>query len=214
MDYANRLAAAGGAGDTIDTTLAGGNMYVPQATSVATTGEVSNVDNRFQTVTVSDTTGVVAGDCFNIDGVFAVHHITKQSTGVLKTFRVIQNVNATTLVISPPIISGQGGDAAEQYQNVAVTPNVASPINYLNANAAAVNPFWQKDALEILPGRFAVPSDAGAAIMRGTTDQGIELVMQKFYDINTMKIKYRLDTLFGVVNKQPEMSGILIFGQP
>jgi hypothetical protein len=38
--------------------------------------------------------------------------------------------------------------------------------------------------------------------------------MQKFYDINNMNIKYRLDTLFGVVNKQPEMSGILIFGQP
>jgi hypothetical protein len=26
-----------------------------------------------------------------------------------------------------------------------------------------------------------------------------------------MKTKYRLDTLFGVVNKQPEMSGILLF---
>jgi hypothetical protein len=81
-------------------------------------------------------------------------------------------------------------------------------------NAATINPFWQKDSLEILPGRFAIPSDAGVAIMRGTTDQGIELVMQKFYDINTMKIKYRLDTMFGVVNKQPEMSGLLIFGQP
>jgi hypothetical protein len=37
--------------------------------------------------------------------------------------------------------------------------------------------------------------------------------MQKFYDINTMKTKYRLDTLFGVVNKQPEMSGIMLFSQ-
>jgi hypothetical protein len=214
LDYANRLQAAGGAGDTINTTALGGNMYVPQATSVAGTGEISNVDNRFQTVTVNDATGVLAGDCFTIDGVFAVHHITKQSTGQLKTFRVSQVVNNTTLVISPPIISGQGGDAAEQYQNVEVVPNVAAPIVYRNANAAAVNPFWQKDALEILPGRFAIPTDAGVQVMRGTTDQGIELVMQKFYDINTMKIKYRLDTLFGVVNKQPEMSGILIFGQP
>ena len=214
LDYANRLQAAGGAGDTINTTLAGGNMYVPQATSVSTSGEVSNVDNRFQTVTVNDTTGVLAGDCFTIDGVEAVHHITKQSTGQLKTFRVISVTNATTLVISPPIISGQGGDAAEQYQNVAVTAAAAADINYINVNAATINPFWQKDSLEILPGRFAIPSDAGVAIMRGTTDQGIELVMQKFYDINTMKIKYRLDTMFGVVNKQPEMSGLLIFGQP
>ena len=127
---------------------------------------------------------------------------------------MISVTNATTLVISPPIISGQGGDAAEQYQNVDVTAAAAAPITYLNVNAATINPFWQKDSLEILPGRFAIPSDAGVAIMRGTTDQGIELVMQKFYDINTMKIKYRLDTMFGVVNKQPEMSGLLIFGQP
>jgi hypothetical protein len=49
--------------------------------------------------------------------------------------------------------------------------------------------------------------------MRASTDQGIELVMQKQYDVNTMKTKYRLDCLFGVVNKQPEMSGILLFGQ-
>jgi hypothetical protein len=214
MDYANRIAAAAGAGDTINTTLAGGNNYVPVATSVAATGEVSNVDNRFQTVTVNDTTGVVAGDCFTIDGVEAVHHITKQSTGEPKTFRVTQVVNGTTLVISPPIISGlDGSDASAQYQNCEVTPNAAAAISYINTAASAINPFWQKDALEILPGRFAVPSDSGAAIMRGSTDQGIELVMQKFYDINTMKIKYRLDTLFGVVNKQPEMSGILLFNQ-
>ena len=28
-----------------------------------------------------------------------------------------------------------------------------------------------------------------------------------------MKTKYRLDTLYGVVNKQPEMSGIVMFAQ-
>jgi len=49
--------------------------------------------------------------------------------------------------------------------------------------------------------------------MRATTDQGIELVLQKWYDINTMKTKYRADTLFGVVNLQPEMSGIMLFNQ-
>jgi hypothetical protein len=80
-------------------------------------------------------------------------------------------------------------------------------------NTAQVNVFWQRDSLEILPGRYAVPSDAGVAVMRASTDQGVELVMQKFYDIDSMTIKYRLDTLFGVVNKNPEMSGILLFNQ-
>jgi hypothetical protein len=118
------------------------------------------------------------------------------------------------MVISPGIISNQvASDAAAQYQNCIVTPAAAAAIVWLNVNTATVNPFWQRDSLELLPGRYSVPSDAGAAVLRGTTDNGIELVMQKFYDINTMTTKYRCDTLFGVVNKQPEMSGIMLFGQ-
>ena len=215
LDYANRIAAAAGGGAiTIDTQVAATNYYVPAATSTAGSGETSNVDNRYQNITVSSTASVVAGDCFTIAGVEACHHITKQGTGELKTFRVIEVVNGTTLKISAPIISNQGSsDVEAQYQNCIVTPNAAAAIVWLNANATSINPFWQKDALEILPGRYAVPSDAGADVMRGTTSNGIEVVWQKFYDINTMNIKYRLDTLFGVVNKQPEMSGILLFNQ-
>ena len=214
MDYANRIAAAGGGATLIDTQAAANNYLVPSATSTALTGETQNVDNRFQTITVDNTGGIVAGDAFTIDGVEAVHHITKQSTGQLKTFRVVQVVDGTHLVITPGIISNQGGtDAEAQYQNCIVTPAAAAPFTWLNVNATNINPFWQRDALEILPGRYAVPTDAGTAVMRASTDQGIELVMQKWYDINSMTTLYRLDTLFGVVNKQPEMSGILLFNQ-
>ena len=214
FDYANRIAVAGGGATLIDTQAAALNYYVPQATSTSVGGQI-NVDNRYQTITVDNSVGVVAGDAFTIDGVVAVHHITKQSTGQLKTFRVISvPAGGTTLVISPPIISNQGAtDAEAQYKNVIVTPAAAAPLNWLNTGASNINVFWQKDSLEILPGRYAVPSDAGTAVMRATTDQGVELVMQKFYDIDSMTIKYRLDTLFGVVNKQPEMSGILLFNQ-
>ena len=217
MDYANRqAAAAGGASITIDTSGAGTQAnYTPQATSTSVGGQI-NVDNRFQTVTVSSTTNVAAGDAFTIGGVFAVHHITKQSTGQLKTFRVVSVTNSTTMVITPPIIGAQSvaTDAQLQYKNVEVSaPSNTAAITFLNVNAASVNVFWQRDSLEILPGRYAVPADAGVAVMRATTDQGIELVLQKFYDIDSMTIKYRMDTLFGVVNKNPEMSGILLFNQ-
>jgi hypothetical protein len=216
LDYANRkAAAAGGAGLTVSTLVGAANYYVPKATSVAATGESANVDNRYQTITISSTTSVAAGDSFTIANVFAAHKITKASTGVLKSFRVISVPSSTTLVISPPIISNQGGsDAEAQYQNVVISATSGTAaIVFLNTVAGAMNPFWQKDSLEILPGRFAVPTDAGAAVMRAATDQGIELVMTKQYDINTMKTKYRLDTLYGVVNKQPEMSGIIMFSQ-
>ena len=221
MDYANRqLAAAGGGAITIDTDGAGTQAnYTPQATSTSVGGQI-NVDNRFQTVTVTSTTNVRAGDAFTIAEVYAVHHITKQSTGQLKTFRVVSVDSGTTMTITPPIIGAQtiGGaaptDAQLQYKNVEVAIAAdAAAITFLNVNTAQVNVFWQRDSLEILPGRYAVPSDAGVAVMRATTDQGIELVLQKFYDIDSMTIKYRMDTLFGVVNKNPEMSGILLFNQ-
>ena len=214
FDYANRIAAAAGGVTTIDTQNAAVNYLVPKATSTSVGGQI-NVDNRYQTVTVNNTVGVAVGDAFTIDGVVAVHHITKQSTGQLKTFRVISITNGTQMVISPGIISNQvASDASAQYKNCIVTPAAAANINWLNTAASNINVFWQRDSLEILPGRYAVPSDAGTAVMRATTDQGVELVMQKFYDIDSMTIKYRLDTLFGVVNKQPEMSGILLFNQP
>lgn len=216
LDYANRIgAAAGGAGITMSTLDAAGNYYVPVATRVAATGEMSNVDNRYQTITVSTTANVAAGDCFTVAALDAVHHITKGDTGQLKTFRVISVDSGTTMTISPPMITTQGGtDAEKQYQNCVINTKAAnSALVFLNTVAAYANPFWQKDAMEILPGRYAVPTDAGTAVMRASTDQGIELVWQKFYDINTMKTKYRLDTLFGVVNKQPEMSGIMLFSQ-
>lgn len=216
LDYATRLTAA--AGTTV--TVNGANQYyTPKATSTAATGETSNVDNRYQNLTIAVSSGTVkVGDCFTIAGVNALHHITKEDTGQLKTFRITGIVSGSggsgVVTISPPIISAGGSTDAElEYKNVSATPANGAAITFLNTAAANVNPFWQKDALEILPGRYAVPSDAGTAVMRASTDQGIELVMQKFYDINTMKTKYRLDTLFGVVNKQPEMSGIILFSQ-
>lgn len=218
LDYAIRQALAGGGGGlTINTTaVAGtGQFYTPRATSIAVTGERNNVDNRFQRVTVSSTANVAAGDSFTVAAVNAVHHITKGDTGQLKTFRVISVDSGTTMTICPPLITAQGGTDAElQYKNCVVNTAAAnSALVFLNTATALVNPFWQKDAMEILPGRYAIPTDAGTAVMRTTTENGIEVVFQKWYDINTMKIKYRLDTLFGVVNKQPEMSGIIIFNQ-
>lgn len=216
LDYSQRLtAAAGGAGLTMSTLDAAVNYYIPRATSTAATGERSNVDNRYQTITISSTTNVAAGDCFTVAGLNAVHHITKGDTGQLKTFRVISVPSATTLVISPPMITSQvPTDPTIQYQNCVInTKSATSAIVFLNTVTAPANPFWQKDAIELLPGRYAVPAGAGVAVQRATTGQGIEVVMQKFYDINTMLTKYRWDIRFGVCMKQPEMAGIMLFNQ-
>lgn len=218
LDYSRQIAAAGGGATTIDTT-ATGTFYTPVAvTSSPTTSERLNVDNRTQQVTVSGTTGITAGDAFTIADIYAVHHITKESTGQLKTFRVISVDDGDTLTISPPLIDPAAKSNAEaeiQYQNVDRdgSGSGTAALTWLNTDAARINPFWQREALEILPGRYAIPENSGMAVMRGTTDSGLELVMSKQTDIDNLKTKFRVDVRYGVVNKAPEMSGILIFGQ-
>lgn len=216
MDYANRLTAAGGSSVVVN----GANQYhTPAATSTAATGETSNVDNRYQNLAITVGSGTVkVGDAFTIAGVNAVHHITKQDTGQLKTFRIVEIISGSggtgTVKISPAIVSNGGStDAEAQYQNVTATPANGAAITFLNIADAAVNCFWHREAIELLPASLAVPTDAGADIMRATTDQGVELVMQKQFDIDTQKTKYRWDTLYGVVMAQPEMAGIMLFSQ-
>lgn len=215
LDYANRkTAAAGGGGLTMSTLDGAVNYYTPKAKTTTVVGQV-NHDNRYQQITVSSTASVVAGDAFTVAALNAVHHITKVDTGQLKTFRVISVDDGTHMTISPPMITNQvAADASAQYQNCVInTKSATSAITFLNTVTNYVNPFWQKDAIELLPGRYSVPTDSGVAIMRASTDQGIEVVLQKWYDINTMKMKFRMDCLFGCVMKQPEMAGVMMFSQ-
>ncbi len=176
----------------------------------------NNVDNRYQTVTVSTTTGVAVGSAFTIAGIEAVHHITKQSTGQLKTFRVISVDSGTTMTISPPIIGANSSptNAELQYKNVNVaSTSGTAAITWLNNTATGLNPFWHRESIELLPGRYAVPTDQGVAVMKGTTDQGLEVVMSKKFDNSTFTSLYTLDTFFGTVNTNPEMNGCILFNQ-
>jgi len=214
LDTGRRIAAAAGGATNIDTQASASNYYVPVATRTASTGEVSNVDNRYQTITVDNTAGIVAGDAYTIAGVNSCHMITKEDTGQAFTQRVISVPSGTTLVVSPPMISNQGGsDAEAQYQNCIVTPSASAAFNWLNDNATGYNVFWRKPAIELLPGRYAVPTNEGVAIMKGTTDQGIEVVMGKKFDNLTFKTTYTLDVMFGVCMTDPEQCGVLLFNQ-
>ncbi len=216
LDYAFRLTAAAG----VTVTVNGANQrYVPVSGVTTATGTL-NVDNRFQNLTVGVVSGTVKiGDAFTIAGVNAVHHITKQDTGQLKTFRVAAIVSgaggAGVIQISPPIISADSAPTAGelQYKNVTAAPANGAAITFLNTTSALVNPFWQADAFEILPGRLAPAPESGLAVMRGTTDNGIELLMTRQGNINDLSTKYRFDTLWGLVNKQPQMTGAIMFGQ-
>lgn len=218
MDYSPRIIAATATGVTMN----GANQrYVPTSVSL-TAGTLTpvNTDNRFQTISITvGASTVKVGDCFTITGVNAVHHITKVDTGQLKTFRVVAIVTGAggtgTIQITPPIIAADSAPTSgeSQYKNVTATPANAAPLVFLNTVAAAMNPFWIKGAIDLLPGRLVFPADAGLAVMYGTTDQGLQVSMAKQAEIKTGKVNFRVDVKYGVAVTAPEMCGIELFSQ-
>jgi hypothetical protein len=88
-----------------------------------------------------------------------------------------------------------------------------SAIVFKNSTAAGYNVFWRKPAIELLPGSYAVPSGQGVAVMKASTDNGIEVVMTKSFDSSTFVSTFTLDCRYGVVMTDPEQCGILLFGQ-
>jgi hypothetical protein len=156
-------------------TVNGANQrYVPAATTLDAGGLVYvNKDNRYQNLAITVTSGTVkVGDAFTIAGVNEVHHITKQDTGNLKTFRVTAIVSGAggtgTIQISPPIIAADSSptDPELQYKNCTATPANGAAITFLNTVAGSVNPFWQEDAFEIMPGKYMPQEDAACRSCR------------------------------------------------
>jgi hypothetical protein len=220
LDYGYRLTAAVATSVTI--TNGSALYYTPTSTTASTDGlSRTNNDNRFQTVTlaVGGTTGIKAGDAFTIAGVNEVHHITKQDTGSLKTFRIVSQASGSagasgTYVITPPIISGTGGTDPElQYKNVTAAPANGAAITFLNTVSTVLNPFWQDDALVIMPAKYEPDPDSGMAVTSLTTESGITIVMAKQAQIGNLNTLYRLDAYYGLANLQPEMSGAQAFNQ-
>lgn len=204
MDLGKTLTAAAGS-CTIDTT--GAQIeFTPNATQ----------DNRRQTITVSATTNVKAGDAFTIAGIKAVHHISKDVTPKLKTFRVVSVDSGTTMTITPAITANATSTSTvkKQYKNVeAESTSATAAITFLNQNTAVLNPFWCKEAIEILPGRYSVPTGEGVAVMNESTESGVEVVMTKSFSQGTFESTIAFDVIYGVTMLNPEMAGVIQFGQ-
>lgn len=206
-------AATGGA-----TTVNGANQYLePRGTYVEPDGEEINQDNRYSLLTVTAATfgNIKEGDAFTIAGVNAVHMISKQDTGKLKTFRVVGKPSAGVLKIAPAIISNGGNTiGGKEYQNVTATPANGAAITWLNTTTAELNPFFVRSSLLLLPGTFSVDPEDGWQTMRATTPKlGIAIQYTRQGDINTLNAKIRWDIDYGTSLINPEMAGAMAFGQ-
>lgn len=190
---------------TVASTLVNGANQ--QLTVAAMSGDTIQ-DNRQMVLNCDgvNVANVKAGDAFTIAGVFAVHQISKASTGQLMTFRVLANA-AGALTITPAII------ATGQYQNVNAAPADNAALTFLNTATAPVNTFWTEDACVLSFGRLEFPTDGGPKVMTARTEQGVPLVMSYGFDHLKAKTTFRFTTLYGCTVLQPEKCGIILANQ-
>lgn len=198
-------------------TAGGDQSHVPKATLPnGVNGGEANVDNRYFDLTVDTTANVNVGDAFTVAGVNAVSMIHKNDTGQLRTFRVVEVVDATTLRIYPaPVVKDGPTQPEKEYANVSAPIPNATALTFINTATAPVNSFWVNESVEITEGNLAAPpSDmAGVAVERATTDSGVELLFAKGGAVATLKADYRITMFWGVTNLQPQMNGISLFNQ-
>lgn len=172
-------------------------------------------DNRTQTLTVDTGTGAAAGDAFTIAGVYAVGHINKESTGQLKTFRVIA-IDGANWTIAPAIIPADGtADAQKAYANVDTTPADNAAITVLNTVTKPASTFFEKSAVEIITSDFNTEAfqASGKKVRKATTDSGVQIVMLSDSNIDTLVAKYRMFVWCNVEVLNYELAGIMLEGQ-
>lgn len=206
-----KTAAAGGV-----TTVNGANQRTVPSATMASGTDVVNKDNRYTdlVVTSANYAGIEVGDAFTIAGVNALHLISKENSDQLKTFRVIAKPAANTIRIYPAIVdAAEGSDASKAYANVDAGPANGAALTWLNTTSAAINPFFKKKSLLIIPGTFEIEDGAGVSHMTYTTEMGITLHYTKQTDIDTLNAKCRFDLRWGTALISPEMAGAQMFGQ-
>lgn len=193
------------AGTVASTLVNGANQKL---TVAAMTGGGAIQDNRTMTLNCdgANVGNVKAGDTFTLPNVFAVHQVTKQSTGVLQTFRVLANT-AGALTITPAIV------VDGPYQNVTASPADNAALAFLNTATKPIDPFWAQDACVLSFGRLAADFGAGMNMTRATTKQGCEILVMEQSNITTGKTIVRFTTLYGTAVLQPDKCGFVVANQ-
>lgn len=216
-DQEIRLAAATGGAVQVN----GADQRTTPAATVTSAGLEENKDNRYTDLLVEGGTyaNIKVGDAFTIEGVFEIHLITKQSTGKLKTFRVVATQSdggaaANTLRIYPAIIdAAEGSIGSIEYANVSNAPANDAALTWLNTDAAPMNPFFKRESLILIPGTFEVSPEDGWQVLTATTDLGVSITYTRQGEINDLSCKCRWDIDYGTALLNPEFAGVQLFGQ-
>lgn len=164
-----------------------------------------------QALTVNAITGtLLIGDIITIAGVFAVNRVTKQTTGMLRQFVVVNNAvtAATSLQIYPSIVPAVGGNAV-QYQTVTASPANGAAITLATQPSEVYRKgfAYAPQAITLVTGDLPLPDGVEKAA-RAQYD-GISMRMVTQYAIGTDQSISRLDVLYGFLLVRPEWACVI-----
>lgn len=138
------------------------------------------------------------GDVFTMGGVFAVNPITKQSTGELQQFVVLEDVNSSgageaTIPVSPALI------LTGPRQTVTAAPADNAPITVLGASSkeTPVNLAYHRDAFTLVTAELPLPKGMDMVGRAYSEKAGIGVRFVRGFDIINDRFISRLDVLYG-----------------
>jgi hypothetical protein len=168
--------------------------------SVATGASTIHIDG------ITTGTGtVLKGSVFTIDGVYAVHPITKETLSHLQQFVVRANVTASgtsdaDVDISPTIY----GPTSGSLQNVSALPLNDAAIVFVGGASANLRQSlaYHKSAFRMASVPLVMPGGTDMAAQE--TVDGLTIRVIRDYDVLTDKLIMRLDFLGGLASVRPE----------
>ena len=201
-DYLINLAASTAVGVTIN-----GDQEHTVATYDA--ADEFYLDNRSMTLamTGATTANMPVGTKFTIAGVNFLHPETREDTGDLMTFTVIE-AGTGSAVIQPAIV------ATGPYRNASSNAANGSAVTVLNIASTAPSLFYTPESTVIIPGRLPVPNDSGAVVpVEATTEQGLPMRMTYTYDFHNEVFNMKALIYFDCQVVYPNQLGSILSNQ-
>ena len=181
-------------------------------TTSATTTDTAGIFNGRATVRVSGgSTGttLLAGDVFEIVGIYSVNPETKVTCAWLQQWSCTADTNVTTVAtlwpVSPtPYITGAKQNCARVTASVATTVEMTIGARTTNtASTARVHSLaYHKDAFTMVTADLEMPQGVDFAAREVFDSISMRIVRQ--YDIVNDKFPCRIDVLFGQLATRPE----------
>jgi len=174
------------------------------ATGNTTSAAVTSQGATTIALTVASAVTIKAGDVFTVADCYAVNPQTRESTGSLFQFVVLEDATAVSTAVTvtvAPIYS-----ASHALATVDSLPGNSKAVVFLGAASTqyAQNLVYHKDAITFATADLLLPQ--GVDMASRAVHNGISLRVVRQYDINNDRMPCRIDVLYGYSTIRPQMA--------